>query len=85
VAGKVIDFDPTKRLSKEAFEAMQKAIAEMRYEDVTSLLVLYTPSDKRTNLLMYGLDFQSIGTAQALLTHISLELLEDEFTTNNIF
>lgn len=78
MAGKVVDFNPAKRISKEEFEAFQAAIAAMTYEDTQGLTVIQTNSDGDTALLTYGLDFHTIGIAQATLTALGQHLLADD-------
>ncbi len=78
MAGKVIDLNPTKRLSKEAFDLMKKMITEMDYEEASSLIVIFTPQSGGTSVQAYGLDFQALGFASAVLTTLSQELLAEE-------
>jgi len=84
MAGKVVDFDPSKRLSKEALDMLKDLVARLQYEETRSLTVIFTPKNGIPNVAAYGLDFESIGIAQTMLTTLGQEMLAEAFSISTV-
>lgn len=80
MSGKVIDFDPNQRLTKEALAMIKDNINQLQVDDLVSLTLIYTPVDGRSQVMVYGADFQSIGVAQAMLSALANHMLAEELT-----
>lgn len=79
MAGKVIDIDPTKRITKEALELIKMNVNKLSVKDISALTLIYTPTDGRSQVMVYGADFHSIGVAQAMLSALANHMLQEEF------
>lgn len=83
MADKIVEFDPTKRLSKGAFKEIQEALSSLKYDELVSLTVIANIKDKGPSVHTYGMDFASLGSAQTILNVIAQELLREEFDLND--
>jgi uncharacterized membrane protein YgcG len=79
MSDKVVDLDPSKRLSKEAFKMLKESLDTLKYEDLQSITVITTPKNGITSVQAYGMDFYALGVAQSVLTTLGQELLVHDF------
>lgn len=79
MSGKVIDIDPTKRLTKEALTMVKEAVEELTIDNTDTLVVIYKKKDQRPNFEAYGLTWESLGITQTMLSVLAETLLADEF------
>lgn len=78
MSGKIVDLDPNKRMTKEAFERIKKTISEFEPEALESFVLLYTDKEGGVNFEAFGVDWYLMGIAQAYLEDLRKKLLYDD-------
>lgn len=56
MADKIIDIDPTKRLTKEAFDRIKKTINGFDPDELQGFILLYVDKEGGSNLEAFGVD-----------------------------
>jgi len=75
MSGKVVDLDPQKRLTKEAFERIKATITGFQPEDLDSFVLLYTDKEGGVNFEAFGVDWALLGISQAYIEDLRSQLL----------
>lgn len=82
MSDKIVDIDPTKRMTKEALARIQKTVSEFKVDEVDNFVILYT-KDGVTTFEAYGADWALMGISQAYLEELRSQLLYDSSEDEN--
>lgn len=75
---KIVDFDPRKRLTKEALKNIQGTVASFQPGDIENLMVLYTKKDGEVVFEAFGIDWPLLGISQAYIESLRAALLFED-------
>ena len=76
--GKIVDIDPTKRLTKEAFDRIKQTVNNFEPDQLEGFLIIYKDREGGANLEAFGLDWPLLGISQAYLDELRRSLLLSE-------
>lgn len=78
MSGKIIDLDPNKRLTKEAFERIKGVINEFEPDALDNFVLLYTDKEGKITFEAFGVDWFLLGIGEAYLEDLRRKLLYDD-------
>lgn len=78
MSGKVIDLDPSKRITKEALDRVKATIADIKEGDVENFILLYTNKEGGVVFDAIGIDWALLGIMQAYLEELRGEMLHGD-------
>lgn len=77
-SGKVIDFDPRKRLTKEALKNIQSTVANFKSDDLANVMMIYTKQNGEVVFEAFGVDWPVLAISQAYLENLRAILLYED-------
>lgn len=73
---KVVDLDPKKRMTKEAFEQIKTSLSTLDPDKFNNFILLHTSKDGEITFEAFGIDWEITGIMQAYLEDLRAELLQ---------
>lgn len=77
MSGKVIDLDPTKRLTKEALDRIKETVSKFNPDSTEQFVILFTDENGVAQFEAFGVNWALMGIAQAYLEELRCRLLHD--------
>jgi hypothetical protein len=78
MADKIIEFDVSKRLSKEAFQNAITMVNDLKFDQTKGFVVITSDEEGDISVVTYGLEWGMIGRSRALMDVFAQNLLSEE-------
>ncbi len=75
---KIIDLDPSKRLTKEAIQGLITTLESLKPDSVDSFILFYSTKDGMMNSEVFGTTWSMLGYSQAAIDSLRYEMYEGD-------
>lgn len=84
MADKVIELNPRRRLDKESLEYLKSLVATLDIDTTESVVIIAKSVDKPLGVYAYNVNWDVIGSTQALINLMAQEMLREDFVAHDI-